>query len=73
MHYGNESIPYMDIHPEGEEQAVIYLHGGPRNCLLDSYSPVIRGLCEAGVRVIGLNYPGSSFSDPEQGNPATLG
>ncbi|WP_434748245.1 alpha/beta hydrolase family protein [Paenibacillus amylolyticus] len=58
--YENEFIPYMDIHSEGEEQAVIYLHGGPHNCLLDSYSPVIAGLSEAGVRVIGLNYPGSS-------------
>lgn len=58
--YGNGFIPYMDIHPTGQEQAVIYLHGGPHNCLLDSYSPVISRLCEAGVRVIGLNYPGSS-------------
>ena len=58
--YGNEYIPYMDMHPKGEEQAVIYLHGGPHNCLLDSYSPVIAHLCEAGARVIGLNYPGSS-------------
>lgn len=67
---GNESIPYMDMHPEGEEQAVIYLHGGPHNCLLDSYSPVIARLCEAGVRVIGLNYPGSSGfgSDYKQRN-----
>ncbi|MGF6357459.1 pimeloyl-ACP methyl ester carboxylesterase [Paenibacillus sp. 4624] len=60
MRYGNAFIPYMDIHPEGKEQAVIYLHGGPHNCLLDSYSPVIARLYEAGVRVIGLNYPGSS-------------
>lgn len=60
LRYGNEFIPYMDIHPGGEEQAVIYLHGGPHNCLLDSYSPVIARLFEAGVRVIGLNYPGSS-------------
>ncbi|MCM3135173.1 alpha/beta fold hydrolase [Paenibacillus polysaccharolyticus] len=60
LRYGNEFIPYMDIHPGGEGQAVIYLHGGPHNCLLDSYSPVIARLCEAGLRVIGLNYPGSS-------------
>lgn len=60
LRYGNEFIPYMDMHPKGEERAVIYLHGGPHNCLLDSYSPVIASLCEAGVRVIGLNYPGSS-------------
>ena len=55
----------MDIHPEGEGQAVIYLHGGPHNCLLDSYSPVIARLSEAGVRVIGLNYPGSSGFAPD--------
>ncbi|MDT0125152.1 prolyl oligopeptidase family serine peptidase [Paenibacillus sp. RRE4] len=65
LRYGDVSIPYMDIHSEGEEQAVIYLHGGPHNCLLDSYSPVIARLCETGVRVIGLNYPGSSGFGPD--------
>lgn len=65
LFHGDELIPYMDIHPEGEGHAVIYLHGGPHNCLIDSYSPVIRGLCESGVRVIGLNYPGSSGFGPE--------
>ncbi|WP_339239309.1 prolyl oligopeptidase family serine peptidase [Paenibacillus sp. FSL R5-0517] len=60
IRYGQDMIPYMDMHPEGAEQVVIYLHGGPHNCLFDSFSPVIRGLYQAGVRVIGLNYPGSS-------------
>lgn len=63
--YGSEIIPYLDMHPEGAEQAVIYLHGGPHNCLFDSYSPVMKGLSEAGVRVIGINYPGSSGFDSE--------
>ncbi|PWW42165.1 MULTISPECIES: alpha/beta hydrolase family protein [Paenibacillus] len=58
--YRSEIIPYLDIHPKGAVQAVIYLHGGPHNCLFDSYSPVMKRLSEAGVRVIGLNYPGSS-------------
>ncbi|PQP83682.1 hypothetical protein C0Q44_03055 [Paenibacillus sp. PCH8] len=60
FHYGTDRIPYMDIHPEGAEQVVIYLHGGPHNCLFDSFSPVISELWQTGVRVIGLNYPGSS-------------
>lgn len=60
VRYGHDMIPYMDMHPKGAEQVVIYLHGGPHNCLFDSFSPVISGLYQAGVRVIGLNYPGSS-------------
>ncbi|OAX45298.1 alpha/beta hydrolase family protein [Paenibacillus sp. AD87] len=62
-YYGSEIIPYLDIHPKDAVQAVIYLHGGPHNCLFDSYSPVMKRLSESGVRVIGLNYPGSSGFD----------
>lgn len=62
-YYRSEIIPYLDMHPKGAEQAVIYLHGGPHNCLFDSYSPVMKRLSEAGIRVIGINYPGSSGFD----------
>lgn len=64
MPMGDEHVPYVDIYPKRAHSALIYLHGGPHNCFMDHYSPVIKRLQHAGVRIIGLNYPGSSGFHP---------
>ncbi|OMP12995.1 dipeptidyl aminopeptidase/acylaminoacyl-peptidase, partial [Corchorus olitorius] len=63
--FSQQTLHYTDIVPVSPQpkHAVIYLHGGPHNCFMDSYSPVIEKLRDAGLRIIGFNYPGSSGFD----------
>ncbi|WP_439658462.1 alpha/beta hydrolase family protein [Lentzea sp. HUAS TT2] len=49
----------------GHAGTVLFLHGGPRGRLNQTYDPVIAALVGAGWTVVGMNYPGSSGYGPE--------
>lgn len=59
---GGQKLPEWMFEPGRGSNGgtVLFLHGGPRSRLNQTYDPVIAALVGAGWTVVGMNYPGSS-------------
>lgn len=60
IHFKNLSIPYFSLNDHIRDKALIYLHGGPHNFSTETFSPLITELVQSNIRVISINFPGST-------------
>ncbi|WZY00709.1 YqiA/YcfP family alpha/beta fold hydrolase [Bacillus sp. FSL W7-1360] len=58
--YQQLEVPYFVVGPKDQKKAMIYLHGGPHNHVIESYSPFITMCEQLGYTIFIVNYPGST-------------